>query len=151
MRAASVEIEETNDCPYCDVYVIDVIDDAGEVQYPLRFYPADIAVTRKLVEGASAPIFGITAFGRDVRVHADRDALFAAHPETVTDAFGDTIRLVGPETIHLGSLTAEGEPASTPDVYMTATVLSPRRSGRTASRASRTCSSSRARRVPSST
>jgi hypothetical protein len=123
VRAASVQIEETNECPYCDVYAVDVLDDAGAVQYPLRFYPADIAVTRRLVEGAPAPVFGITAFGKDVQVHADREALFAAHRETFTDAFGDTIGLIGPETLHLGSVTGEGDAVSTPDVYMTATVL----------------------------
>jgi hypothetical protein len=121
VRAASVEIEETNDCPFCDVYVIDVLVDNGNVPYTLRFYPADIAVTRHFVVTAPAPAFGITAFGRDVSVHASRESLLAAHPETMTDGFGDTIRFVGPETRHLRSINAD---AGTPDVFMTATVLS---------------------------
>jgi len=124
VRAASVEIEETNDCPYCDVYVIDVVDDADAVLYALRFFPADVAVTRHFVKTAPAPVFNITAFGRDVRVHAKWASRVEASLEPTHDAAGDTIRLVGSETLHLATADANGEPVSTPDVFMTATVLS---------------------------
>lgn len=124
VQARTVEIEETNECPWCDLYVAEVVDSDGNPLYPLRFHPGDIAMTRPFVEHPANFIFAITAFGLDVEIHSDRDSLFAAHPESVIDVLGDTVRLLGPETLIQASTNPAGEIESTAEVYMTATVLS---------------------------
>jgi hypothetical protein len=105
---------EDPQCRFCDSLHVEVVDDQGEMCYPLAFQIDDIGVSRSQLSLGSAQDAAIAGFAESVEVWEDEDAYTAARTADVP---------LGVESLIPVGLFASEDEAPTPHALITGRVL----------------------------